>query len=344
MASRVPTRGEAASQNASDTTSRPAPVSLLRVDQTTTKSILLALELVALAAVYSPVSQLSMTPVYGSIPAGLHHPRLMMAAVLLGFVAKSSVQRYIPRNIANYLPIHAFLIPPIQILLSRYSGDFGPIYGPLITEFVTYFPLAFISIYAAAMALESLDLSRHGERMQNSGPAIASYLVFSAVEKFSTGFILRNVGTSLVFTRTGLQFVLAIFYALLLPSKALLFAAFPVLHFASMNVHVPSQRTTLVLNATLQTYDYSLVARQESLTGYISVLDNHKDGFRIMRCDHSLLGGEWIYPPPGYKWTVKDPIYSVFTTLEAVRLVQDESPKIKQPDTDYQSNALVMYV
>ena len=343
MASRVPPRGEPQRQNALNKTPSPAQVPLQRIDQTAIKSVLLALELVVLTAVYSPVSQLSMTPVYGSIPSGLHHPRLMMAAVLLGFVAKSSVQRYIPRNIANYLPVHAFLIPPIQILLFRYSGDFGPVYGPLITEFLTYFPLAFISIYAAAMALDSLDLSRYGERAQNSGPAIVSYLVFSAVEKFSTGFILRNVGTSLIFTRTGLQFVLATFYALLLPSRALLFAAFPVLHFASMNVHVPLQRTTLALNTTLQLHDYSLVARQESLTGYISVLDNLKDGFRVMRCDHSLLGGEWI-PPPGYKLTVKDPIYSVFTTLEAVRLVQDESQKIKLPDSDYQPHALVMYV
>ena len=341
MASRVPPREVPPGQNALNKNPSPAHAPWLRVNQTAIKSVLLALELVALAAVYSPVSQLSLTPVYGSIPSGLHHSRLMMAAVLLGFMAKSSVQRYVPGNVANYLPVHAFLIPPIQILLFRYSGTFGPLYGPLITEFTTYFPLAFLSVYAAAMALDSLDLSRYGERVQNSGPAIVSYLVFNTVEKFSTGFILRNVGTSLIFTRTGLQFVLAIFYALLLPSRALLFAAFPVLHFASMNAHVPLQRTTLALNNTLQMHNYSLVARQESLTGYISILDNLKDGFRVMRCDHSLLGGEWI-PPPGYKWTVKDPIYSVFTTLEAVRLVQADSRKIKPLDSGYRPNALVM--
>ena len=268
-----------------------------------------------------------------------------MAAILAGWVTKSSLQKYFPRSVANLLPVLAFSIPAIHFFLFKYSGDLGPIYGPLITELVTYFPLAALSIYGAADALDALDLRRYGERMQNSAPAIASYFMFTAIEKVSTKYIHRNMGSSLGFTRTGLQLVVATFYALLLPSKALILAVVPLLQFAFFNVHVPLGRNTDALNSTLQLDGFSLIARQESLTGYISVLDNAKSGYRVMRCDHSLLGGEFI-PPPNYHWIVKDPIYSVFTTLEAVRLVEAHfsSTPAAARTTNNQNNALVMYV
>ncbi|MCJ1248758.1 hypothetical protein MMC30_005977 [Trapelia coarctata] len=312
---------QSTSRDGTKMTMRPSPPSRRLEIRSTTKSCLKALQLVILAAVYSPVSQLCLSPVYGSIPASLHHPRLVMAAILTGWVTKSSMQKYFPRGIANLLPVFAFSIPTIQFFLFKSSGNLGPVYGPLATELATYFPLAALSVYAAAVVLDALDLSRYGERMQNSGPAIASYFIFTAAEKLSAEYIHRNVGSSVLFTRTGLQFVLAAFYGLLLPSKALLLAVVPLLHFAFLNSHVPLGMTTNALNSTLQLDGFSLIARQESITGYISVLDNVKSGFRVMRCDHSLLGGEFI-PPPNYHWKVKDPIYSIFTTLEAVRLVE----------------------
>jgi len=268
-----------------------------------------------------------------------------MAAVLTGWVAKSSMQKYIPKATAYLLPAFAFSIPAIQFFLFKHSGDLGPIYGPLTTEIVTYFPLAALSVYAAATALDVLDLSRYGERMQTSGPAITSYFVFTAAERVSAEYIRRNMGSSLLFTRTGLQFVVATFYALALPSKTLLLAVIPIFHFVFLNVHAPLARTTNALNSTLQLDGFTLLARHESLTGYISVLDNVKAGFRVMRCDHSLLGGEFI-PPPGYTWIVKDPIYPIFTTLEAVRLVEaDFSNTLPAARTTADPpNALVMYV
>lgn len=255
------------------------------------------------------------------------------------------MQNYFPRAIANLLPVFAFSIPAIQFLLFKFSGDLGPIYGPLITELVTYFPLAALSVYTAATALETLDLGRYGERIQTSGPAIVSYFVFTAAEKVSAEYIRRNMGSSLLFTRAGLQFVVAVCYSLALPSKALFLAVLFIFHFAFLNVHIPLGTTTSALNSTLQLDGFTLVSRQESLTGYISVLDNVKAGFRVMRCDHSLLGGEFI-PPPEYSWIVKDPIYPIFTTLEAVRLVEADFSNTlpaARATTD-PPNALVMYV
>ena len=62
-----------------------------------------------------------------------------------------------------------------------------------------------------------------------------------------------------------------------------------------------------------------------------------------MRCDHSLLGGEWV---PGVgKWpggkgneggrgVVGEPVYSVFIMLEAVRLVRPGNSKEEAQDED----------
>ncbi len=69
--------------------------------------------------------------------------------------------------------------------------------------------------------------------------------------------------------------------------------------------------------------------RQESLTGYISVVESVDQGFRVMRCDHSLLGGEWVkFIGTGqFKGNqVAEPIYGVFAMLEAVRLVEVPKP------------------
>ena len=303
-----------------------------------------AVGLLMLAAISSSVSQFTLSPIYGSIPPSIHHQRMMMAAVLLAWTARTTLRSHAPKSTLHYIPVLAFSIPTLQFLLFRYSGQLGAVYGPVATELLTCFPLIFLSVYFAANLLDTIDLSRYGERVGNAGPGIASYAVFSVTQKLSMYLIGRNAGSSLMFTRSGLQFMVATFYALVLPSKFLVIAVLPLLHSASLNVHVPLERTTLALNATLQMHKYSLVARQESLTGYISVLDNVKDGFRVMRCDHSLLGGEWSLPPKGRTPTVKEPIYAVFAMLEAVRLVKTESAKNKPDVPDDQRNALVMCV
>ena len=92
----------------------------------------------------------------------------------------------------------------------------------------------------------------------------------------------------------------------------------------------------------LEREGYALLARQESVTGYISVLDNVKEGFRVMRCDHSLLGGEWLKQEAGS--ILREPVYAIFVMLEAVRLVETVGMKRAPAKADVNKNALVMYV
>jgi len=246
--------------------------------------------------------------------------------------------------VAKLTPILAFSIPTIQFFLFRQSSQMGATYGPLVTEALTYFPLVFLSIFGARDLLDLLDLSQYGGSIRFAGPSILSCALFSGAQKFSALVLKRNIGSNLLLTRSGLQIVLASIYAWMLPSKITLFAILPLLHSAFFNVHISLGLTSALLNETLHANNYSLVARQDSSTGYISVLDNTRDGFRVMRCDHSLLGGEWLHIPANAETGLREPIYAVFAMLEAVRLVQPVGREEGYTVTDSQKNALVMFV
>lgn len=306
------------------------------------QSSLKATELLILAAVSSPVSQLALSPVYGSIPSSIYHQTLTVVTVLLAWALKSRIRPSILWHLLSLLPVLAFSIPTIQFFLFRYSSQLGAIYGPLLTEFLTYSPLVFTSVLGSAELFDAVDLSRYGEQVMNAVPAVASYAILSFSNQFSVSYIGANIGSNLILTRFGLQLVVSAFYAILLPSKIVLLIILPLLHTLTLNVHSPLPQTTAVLNSTLQAHNYSLVARQESLTGYISVLDNKEKGFRVMRCDHSLLGGEWLQQPKTSSSNLKEPVFAIFATLEAVRLVdcQSEETRIVVPDS--QKYALVM--
>ncbi|KAF2647555.1 S-adenosyl-L-methionine-dependent methyltransferase, partial [Lophiostoma macrostomum CBS 122681] len=133
--------------------------------------------------------------------------------------------------------------------------------------------------------------------------------------------------------------------ALLTPSRVILFAAPAILHTLLANPHYPTDAAFQKTNSTLfATQNFTLLARQESITGYVSVLESHNDAaFRLLRCDHSLLGGEWLVTPASAEkgQTQRETVFSVFVLLEAVRLfkpVSSEAPVI--PDS--QKSALVI--
>ena len=114
-----------------------------------------------------------------------------------------------------------------------------------------------------------------------------------------------------------------------------MWAAVPSIAFnLGFNVHLPLARTTGLLNTTLAQYNYTLLERSESLTGYISVLEDTAQHLRLMRCDHSLLGGEWTNTPRA------EPIFAIFAMLEAVRLVEPDDGASRREDAE--SKALTM--
>ncbi|KAH0556995.1 hypothetical protein GP486_005217 [Trichoglossum hirsutum] len=219
----------------------------------------------------------------------------------------------------------------ISSLLKAFFYYYGAIKGPVITEGLTYYPLLYLSISSAAQTLTTLDLggllTRQNPILANFASGSGCFWLFRNMEKVAASFLRdhRPASASFFLNRSGLQYVLWALYVLLSPSKWLFLTVPALLHSALWNVHNPLFHTTALLNSTLQTQsNYQILARRDSLTGYLSVLDNTKDRFRILRCDHSILGGEWLLPPRGreHESKVREPVYAVFVMLEAVRLIE----------------------
>lgn len=297
------------------------------------------LSLLLLAAAYGPVSALNLDPVYGSAATKLFHRYGMAVAAILGWFLKDRIHVMSRGKVARLLPVLAVSVAAVQFVFFKFSSWLGTPFGPVITEAFSYYPLLALSIATSAKLIQyATEIQRYGETLAEHGPLVASYVIFTMGERFMESLIPKVIGSTFLLTRYGLQLLIAGLYAITIPSKALLLTI-PVLLFSySSNVHIPTQHTTAVLNARLEPYGYTLIDRKDALTGYISVLDNLKDGYRVMRADHSLLGGEWTKLPGKYNPRVKDPIYAVFTMLEAVRLVETEIPR----PADKDSKALVM--
>lgn len=310
--------------------------SLAGLVQPTTRQLLTGAALLFLTAFYSPLTVLMLTPVYGSAPAHIFHGYGVALVGAAGWFLKDYIQRLTGRRALFLLPVVAFWVPTLQSFLFASSSVMGNPFGAVVTEVISYYPLLLLSVACAGKLVQSgLDLGRHGDAVAEHVPLVVSYVLYKTGEKFAKAFLAKFIGTTFFFSRAGLQLLLPVFYTAIAPSKFLLFALPSLLFSMTSNVHMNSG----ALNSFLNEEGFALVARQDSTTGYISVLDNLNDGFRVMRCDHSLLGGQWTKMPNNYNPAVMDPIYSVFTMLEAVRLVETDHG---EPRVDANSKALVM--
>ncbi|KAF2733821.1 S-adenosyl-L-methionine-dependent methyltransferase [Polyplosphaeria fusca] len=305
-------------------------------------NVLRATAFLVVAGVASPISQLSLSPVFGSIPASLHHTRAITATALLAFATKGVVRKYLSESLARYIALIAYWTPFIQFVLFRFSDQLGVDYGPLIIESATYLPLLFMSVYTASCLLDTLDFSQYNlnPTLADMISPVASYFTVSSVSKVTAAILPGYIGTHMSLTRVGLQMVIGSISAFLAPSTIVLFAFPAILHTMLANPHYPTEFALIRGNETLyRSHNFEILARQESVTGYVSVLED--PAFRLLRCDHSLLGGEWLVTnksaEKGQK--VRETIFSVFILLEAVRLVENSDT---EPIPDSEKSALVI--
>ncbi|TRX95668.1 hypothetical protein FHL15_003626 [Xylaria flabelliformis] len=278
-----------------------------------------AAALIILTAVYASVSVLTISPVYGQIAANRLHQYVVWAGLFVGWAGNLALRRALPVKAITILPLMALQIPMFQFYLFALSNLFGAEYGPAITEALTLFPLVAVSASCIADILDQADLSGLPSSIANPAPGLVSYIVFRYSETSFFKQLIEQMGTSIMQTRMALELVLAATYSIMGRSQLLRYAVPGILHAAFYNTHLMTESATASLNSTLNANGWSLVDRWESNTGYISVLDSYANGYRVMRCDHSLLGGEWT---KFGRNIVAEPVYSVFTQLEAVRLVQ----------------------
>ncbi|KAK4961911.1 hypothetical protein LTR10_002404 [Elasticomyces elasticus] len=299
------------------------------------------LPLLALAAFVSPVSQAILAPVYGSIPSSINHVEAVTATVLLGFIGRHLWAGWIGDiNIQPYLALWALWTPAIEAYLFKYSGSWGPVLGPMITGFVSCHLFTLPSAYAAAQALESLGFHEQlGSIAGIALPAVVLDLAYFRPLEYAFSHLLSGLSTwSTFITPPKLQYLVACLYALVSTSKPYWLASLGIpalLHGLLANPHLDlSFRNTDVLNRDLGARNWTVLDRQWSNTGYISVIQGSVEEYRALRCDHSLLGGEWLLTDEKRKkegWQVPESIYAIFHILEAVRLME-VSPAIRDRD------------
>jgi len=275
------------------------------------------------ASLGSYASQLTLSPVYGGIPTSLYHSKICTGIFVVAWSGKAIFRRHIPFWV---LPVLAFYVPMIQRYLFWYSEMWGAEYGPVYTEALSYYPTLFLAVLASSYMLEMPSF------VLDVIPGVISYGLFRTSEKYIPEVLAYRIGTSWIFTRCGLTNLAAGLYGLLSPA-ALLLAVPGMFHTAYYNPGCTELAGMKYLNATLASGNYTVLARTESLTGYLSVMENSYARYRVMRCDHSLLGGNWLMPPPGFEHLAtgeQEPIYPVFVMLEAIRLIRP-APAAEKP-------------
>ncbi|EGX92672.1 spermine/spermidine synthase [Cordyceps militaris CM01] len=297
------------------------------------------------AGFFAHASQLALAPVYGSIPASTHHLRVLAAAAFAGWAGNLFLAQALDRrglSAGRLLPVAALWAPAVQYFLEPHSAVLGPGWGPVLVESLTVVPVVLLAAACAADALEGVALPLLPRFVADSLPGMGSWALLVAFENLAKEYVLRFAGrgagsaATFALTRVGMQLSLGGMMAALAPSLWLLLAAPALVHTAWFNPHTPTPHADARLNATLQTHDWLLLDRRESNTGYVSVLESLQGGFRVLRCDHSLLGGEYTDPAVTGS-LVAEPIYGVFAMLEAVRLMQTETTV-----SDREAKALVI--
>jgi hypothetical protein len=286
-----------------------------------------SLAILLIAAVASPVSQLNLSPVFGSIPSSIYHQSGITLATLTAFIIKKALKSkgLDPETSKEWIAPLALYTPIIQFLIFQRSGGLGPEWGPLITETLTFFPVLFLSLISVSAILEGVNLHQFGITKTEAPLAVLAYGIFHGLEAQIRQYIPLIIGKVDWLSRVSLQLIVGTAAAAISNNKVL-FAIPAILHTLMSNPHYTALSTTKLANVTLAASEYTLLERHDSITGYLSVLENKKEAFVALRCDHSLLGGEWLVTPERIHvgQNQRETIYSVFTMLEAVRLVKTD--------------------
>ena len=307
-----------------------------------------------LGAASANASVASLSPAFGGIPASLWHSTLVASALFVGWSSNLHIRRLLPekRPLALWLPLLAAYAPVLQTFLAPpIANHLGARWGPVVIEALTLFPLLAATISCAATELENAtgldEAIRLPKWIGDALPGIGSWSVYKLAEGYTavTGppVLSSSLSVSAFFgwlqTRVARQVALALAYYLAAPSRLAVYAVPALLHTLVLNTHLAGAPWALgATNRALQqdTSDrWVVLDRRESITGYVSVLESMTQGFRVLRCDHSLLGGEWTKYPGKI---VAEPIYGVFVMMEAVRLVE----RVGGVSSDEKPSALVV--
>ncbi|KAG9032215.1 hypothetical protein FRB95_001694 [Tulasnella sp. JGI-2019a] len=315
-------------------------------------------------------SQRALIPLYGTATVSQHFERLFVVAMCLSLVLPTTTQ--LEGTLWNVLTGVLCLAPYSAYNIGSWTARWhNGILGPILAQLPMAVPVAIAaSLIIRINFLNFLQIS-HESRIAR----ILIFLSTSAWVQMSSGFIGTVVSRKppyVPYSDCGIFFVTGA--SSLFMSAALLLASSgehlwghfsaPYPAGGSPTATKPGSSTIglkaagLVLNfALLYTsqsnrpcnipqYPYisggrgevKVLASANSVTGRIVVAENLRDGFRYLRCDHSILGGVWlgedkiaaisstqnnIVPAGGVDYNgtrLGDSIYSAFVLQDALRL------------------------
>ncbi len=125
-----------------------------------------ALQLVLLAALYAPISQLNLSPIYGEIPAAYYHRYGLTASFLVAYLLRG----HLPPRISRLVTPFCFWVPTIQLMLFRFSSLLSNPWGPVITESLTCYPVVVLSIYVAMQGFDEFMGSQEDSSLAEAAP------------------------------------------------------------------------------------------------------------------------------------------------------------------------------
>ena len=304
--------------------------------------------LVILSAVSFTLAKLSLSPSHGSIPVLQYNNEVIIvfatSALLVHcmFRTHSGLQ---PSRAVFLQTILAIWTPLLQMALTPTARFIGPGLSALMLNTTIVGPMIILATNAMASRLEPFVLLHLPPDSSPFVSSLVSVAVFGITAMPFDLYLPILVGSHQLLTRSLLPFAIPPFLMLLLPSRREL--GFIAMLYVLSLLSVPHASFSLLagyVDKTLSEVGHTVIAREESVTGYISVIENRAKGYRVMRCDHSLLGGEWILGvgswPGGESYNgpsglVAEPVYAVFVMLEAIRLVQDNYSQAENRGTEF---------
>ena len=309
------------------------------------------LALILLMPLCSTAVQLPLTPSHGSIPTMEYHQIAFQSCIVVYFAWRMI---YTGRPLMSLsiqmalIPVLAAWIPVITHFLTPQARRLGPAYNAALIKAVTLLPL------------QGLILNVVRESIERSFPqsdfivGLGALGLYFGIDHVWSGYRVYVLSLFYGLIRPYMMLLLSLVLIALLPSRWITWALVAFPHtlfynphstFAPSFTHVHETSRELMLQQ-----GFSLVTKTEGITGYLSVLENVQEGYLMMRCDHSILGGNWVAGvgswaggenPTLAVGRVAEPIYAVFVMLEAVRLVKDAHDSTL-PVSDEQAQALNM--
>lgn len=310
-----------------------------------------------LTAFFTPLTRLALSPSHGGIPAAAYDEAIAVTIFLIVSGACSSVSAPLPSEPlqhARLIPLIAASAPTLHLYMTPLSRSCGPVLSALLIKSVTCAPILALDFYIAIIVFASIPHDSFSDRVRLVMSAGTAGIIY-----FLAQYICMPLPQSLARGSPGIgpleqMMIAAVLYAVLFPSRAWVLVLIVIIGTIVASPHALfGIGFNSVVQGPLYREGFALLARSFSTTGYVSVLENREEGYRVLRCDHSLLGGQWV---PGLgNWersagfpsefnAVNEPLFSIFVLLEAVRLARglENMSQPLRPEPDLEPKALVM--